>query len=487
MRINVLILMIIFIFVSLIIIPIGVVTTFGDIEIESIIFHLFMPQKNSANDWIYSILPFLFLDIFISIILYLLRHNKKVIFIYITFFIFYIPYLDKHFSVMNYFKSLYNESSFIEKNYIFPLERLPKKIYGKKRNLIIIQVESLETSFQDKKNGGLCDENYISELTQLARENISFSSSSDKIIGAIVLPETGWTMGGVVAETAGIPLKSYKLHTAQEQIGNTYGKYVSFLDGVISLGDILKLYEYKNYFILGTSKDFAGQDIYFKNHGQYTIFDIKDITKELHVKKVETKWWGLFDKDLFAFSKQKILNIAKQKEPFSIFIQTIDTHRDGVLSPDCQPKYDKNIKNVYACASSHINDFISWCKKQAFFKNTTIVIVGDHCNMSQSLFKKGINKKTGYYEGTERRIYNVFINSMIKPEKGKKRYFSTMDIFPSIIASLGITIEGNRLGLGTNLFSKRDTLLEEKGYDTLYSELRKKSHFYNKKLLYHKK
>lgn len=54
---------------------------------------------------------------------------------------------------------------------------------------------------------------------------------------------------------------------------------------------------------------------------------------------------------------------------------------------------------------------------------------------------------------TDRKIYNVFINSAVLPAQEKNRQFTTLDFFPSTLASLGVTIEGDRLGLGTNLFS----------------------------------
>ena len=42
-----------------------------------------------------------------------------------------------------------------------------------------------------------------------------------------------------------------------------------------------------------------------------------------------------------------------------------------------------------------------------------------------------------------------------------------MDMFPTTIASLGATIEGDRLGLGTNLFSGEQTLAEKLTFDQL--------------------
>ena len=478
----------IFITVSLLFIPFGIIHTFGDIELESIIFHIFMPQKDMSLDWLKEMSIFITLTSILSILLIIcsfkfLRIKKYFYGVMLGFLFFDFYYVNKHFSVFDCIYNQFTASRFIKDNYVSPLKVIPPHMDRKRQNLIIIQVESLETSFQDKENGGLLDINYIPELTQLAKENTSFSSS-DLISGAVVLPETGWTMGGVVAETAGIPLKSYKIHKNNDQIGNRFNKYVSFLDGVVSLGDILNSYGYDNYFILGSSKSFAGQDVYFKKHGNYKIFDHNYIRKNMRVEKPQKNWWGLLDKDVFEFSKKKITEISKKDKPFSIFIQTIDSHRDGFLSPDCPQKYNKFVKNVYACVSFHLNDFILWIKGQEFFQDTTIVIVGDHCNMNNTLFSKNISNETGYYEGTERRIYNTFINPVIKPVQEKNRSFSTMDMFPTILAALGVKIKGERLGLGTNLFSDRRTLLEEYGYQYLYQELRKKSHFYNKKLLY---
>ena len=53
-----------------------------------------------------------------------------------------------------------------------------------------------------------------------------------------------------------------------------------------------------------------------------------------------------------------------------------------------------------------------------------------------------------------------------------------MDVFSTTLAALGFTIEGDRLGLGTNLFSARETLAEQLGYDYLNNELGKSSLYY---------
>lgn len=63
------------------------------------------------------------------------------------------------------------------------------------------------------------------------------------------------------------------------------------------------------------------------------------------------------------------------------------------------------------------------------------------------------------------------------------RSFSTLDLFPTTLSALGVSIEGNRLGLGTNLFSEEMTLMEKLGFDEFSNELSKTSSFYNQQIM----
>lgn len=62
--------------------------------------------------------------------------------------------------------------------------------------------------------------------------------------------------------------------------------------------------------------------------------------------------------------------------------------------------------------------------------------------------------------------------------------FGTFDMFPTTLAAMGVTIEGDRLGLGTNLFSDKKTLTEIHSFAFLNKELQKKSTFYNEEFLH---
>ena len=148
----------------------------------------------------------------------------------------------------------------------------------------------------------------------------------------------------------------------------------------------------------------------------------------------------------------------------------MDTHfPDGYVCRLCRREFGKNqYANVFACASSQLADFVNWAKTQPWYENTTIVVTGDHPTMDHD-FCKDVPKSY------VRRVYTAYINSPIAPARRERREYSSFDDFPTTLASLGVEIEGERLGLGTNLYSDQPTLMEKFGRDYEREELKKRS------------
>ena len=73
----------------------------------------------------------------------------------------------------DYVESQGEYSTFIDDNYVNPMD-VTLSFPEKKRNLIYIFLESMETTFADEENGGAFEENVIQELTALAQENEDF-------------------------------------------------------------------------------------------------------------------------------------------------------------------------------------------------------------------------------------------------------------------------------------------------------------------------
>ena len=358
------------------------------------------------------------------------------------------------------------KTSFFEKYYVDP-SNVEVSFKGKKKNLIYIYVESLETNTMSIENGGVFEESYIPNLERLAKDNINFSSN-DKLGGMIEVENTGWTMAALVAQTAGIPFKI-------PIDGNSYNSERS-LPGAYSLGQILKDNGYKNYFMMGSDGDFGGRKKYFEQHGGYEIYDYYYAINDQFIPKDYKVWWGYEDKKLFAYAKKKLLDISKNDEPFNFTILTADTHfTDGYIDETCIEKFDNKYANSFYCSDTKINNFIEWVKKQDFYKDTTIVIVGDHLTMQEGLYPANA--------ASQRYIYNAIINSSVESDNTKNRKFTHFDMYPTTLAAMGADINGEKLGLGVNLFSDKMTLIEKLGYDELNKNMIVKSDYYNKCIL----
>ena len=363
-----------------------------------------------------------------------------------------------------------DKSSIFEKYYINP-HNVDVKFSNNKKNLIYIFVESLEMSDVGINNGGGMQNSYIPNLEKLALENINFSNN-DKLGGAIQVDGVGWTVGGMVAQTAGTSLK-LRIQ------GNTYSGYSHFLPGVYSLGEILKDNGYKNYIMMGSDATFGGRREYFQEHGDYEIFDYDCVLENQLVPDNYHEWWGFEDNKMFEFAKEKLLNISNESTPFNFTMLTADTHfTDGYIDKSCEEEltFDNHYANSFYCSDKMIYDFIEWIKMQDFYKDTVVIISGDHLTMQGDFTDNLVNNY-------ERVVYNSFLNVNIDTKNTKNRLFTTMDMYPTTLAAMGATISGDRLGLGTNLFSGKKTLLESLGFDKMDKEIKKNSDYYNKYIL----
>ena len=442
-------------------------TTFAFVSIDETIFQLTTPIGNASanilNSLIYrNFLVALILSILIYIVIIIVfKHIKNKKSFLISLIILSICLISFCLYKIGFFSYLYNTftySDFIDKNYVDP-KKTNITFPEEKKNLVYIYVESLESTYFNKDLGGGSKYNYIKPLNEITKENISFSDT-EKFGVTTMVPGTTWTTGSMVAQTSGLPLK------VRFDFNN---RNSNMLDNAYSLGDILSDNGYNQMYMIGSDKSFGNRYTYINNHGNYQIYDDATAKKKGKIDKDYHVWWGYEDSKLFEYAKEEITNLASKDKPFNFTMLTANTHHvGGYLEKDCKKRFKDNYHNVIYCSSLQIRDFVTWLQKQDFYEDTIIVIVGDHVSMEPNL----------YPEGTNRKAYNVFINSQIEPVNNTNRDFTNMDYFPTILASMGVEIEGDRLGLGTNLFSDKKTLLEEYGYNNFVKEIDKNSKYY---------
>ena len=248
---------------------------------------------------------------------------------------------------------------------------------------------------------------------------------------------------------------------------------INFVPGVTNLTSILKDAGYHTSLMVGSDASFGGRKTYYETHGCDEIYDIVTAWKDGIVPSGYFVWWGMEDLYLFEYAKQELTEIAAQDQPFAFTMLTVDTHHIGGYQCEyCTDEYEETYEQSISCSSRQVLDFLQWLQEQPFYENTTVVITGDHCSMDKGYFDRNVD------EDYQRMVYNVIINAPVSSSNTKNRQYCAMDLFPTTLAALGCQIQGNRLGLGTNLYSNVPTLAEKYGIERFNELLGRSSDYY---------
>lgn len=351
------------------------IENFSDLSFAEIVFHLKVPMEGTSTDMvseyfkakssilIITVLCLVAANICILKIKQLLLNRLTYIFSFdcsmIAFLLIGGMCLNQ-LGMVEYLKNQMESSKFIEDNYVKP-DTVNVTFPEKKRNLIYIFMESMESTFISKDEGGAMNYNLIPELTKLAQDNTNFSEDS-MVGGSYATYGSNWTVGAMVTQTSGLPL------LLPIDI-NSYGDYVSFLPGAVTLGEILQKAGYNQELMVGSDVNFGGRGLYFSQHGNYKLWDYQTAKDEGKISQDYRVWWGFEDKKLYEYAKDEITKIADKDEPFNFTMLTVDTHHIGGYKCDlCGDKYDDQYENVLACASAQVDKFVKWLQKQDFYE-----------------------------------------------------------------------------------------------------------------------
>ena len=493
------ILTVIFVFLGLLLVRVAlwVPETFGDIPFEQVVFHLLVPlvgtDTSFVDSFIQECLPLPSIVSGLFLILCILKdwqvgkdikngefkHKTYNTLIIITtvacLFIFGFGVTDCIYAVGidQYWYNIVHPSKIYEEDYVDPAS-VQYTFPEQKRNLVYIFMESMETTYEDYENGGAFEESLIPELNLLANQNLTFSYGNKDNNGFYVPSMSGWTAAAMVGQTSGVPLNI-------PIDANGYVSEDNFLPGTYSIGQILEANGYQNELLIGSDGGFGGRKFYFKQHGNFNIVDYYTAIKNGWIDKDYRAWWGYEDLKLFEFAKTELTRLASVGQPFNFNMLTADTHFvGGYPCSECEDLYGDQYSNVIRCSSKHVTELVQWIQEQPWYENTTIVLAGDHKCMDSDWFKN--IEARGY----TRKCYYAIVNPAIQPETQKSRKITTYDLFPTTLASLGVTFNNDRLGLGTNLYTQTPTLIEKLGYKKLDKELTRHSNYYDKYILYGK-
>ena len=276
---------------------------------------------------------------------------------------------------------------------------------------------------------------------------------------------SSWTIAGMVASQCGIPLMVSGSAWDGYRRWNSMAGMSSFLSRATCLGDILKDYGYYLVYMGGCYSHFAGKGTFYDTHKFDEVLGLSSLLPLLSDPDYKTGW-GLYDDSLFDQAVKKFISLYESKQPFGLFLLTLDTHQatkgpsescDGMV-------YEKNphdMFNAIKCTDYLVYNFVQKIMDYDHFHNTIIVILSDHLALKNvATYKLDRGKRTNLFmvlfpDGRSKKI----------DKKG-----STFDVGCTLLNFLDL--ETDHLGLGRNLLDDKVTTFVEQfpdHYDELHN------------------
>lgn len=446
--------------------------TFGQVSYEQFLFHAMAPSEGVNMEMIFSYLrqvgwALLFAALYIFVLFKLCAKDKfkplKIVSLALL-----VPYL-----LVSLFYVEYNHG--IAAYYTRPASKLIEENYkrvtpddvvfpGKRHNLILVILESMEETYNNKEVFG---RQLMPNLDKLRSQHTSFYGF-DHFLG------TGWTIAALTSFFFGVPLKL-------PIDGNSYDAKVTnaFLPGAMSILEVLESHGYKIDVFMGSRATFSGKDNLFKTHTRgATLHDLHYFgANHQDISPQDMIDWGLRDSYIYARAREFLAANYNQDFAgnFMVIIETVDTHspKDYYVAPGNPQKFG-DFRDAVIMADKMAAGFVAWAMKQPFAKDTTIIVMGDHDLMAFSIADIDMP------DYAEREIYNVFINPVPSiARQQQKRSFASFDLAPTILESVGASLPEGRFGIGVSLFGDSPTVYETLGYDAMAEEMDKPCVFYN--------
>ena len=304
-----------------------------------------------------------------------------------------------------------------------------KKYFGKEKgkNVIIIQVESLENAVINKTING---QEITPNLNQLAKDGLYFNNYYTQVGPGNTADAEFSTMDSL-----------YPLPDDVVFIDYAKNQYKALPQLLVSNG-------YKTYSLHGDVPTFWNRSNIYPQIGYQKAFGLEDYVVTRPVGKGPS---DLGDEDLFS---QSLPRLESFKKPFMATLITMSSHTPFILPDDLQTlkipsdttlnfEQQQYLESVHY-ADKAIGEFIDGLKKDGLYDNSLILIWGDHgsfTNISQAL-----NENNIIPELTGSQVPMILLTPNTKLKGITNIPGSHLDIYPTITNLLGINSPKTILG-----------------------------------------
>ncbi len=317
---------------------------------------------------------------------------------------------------------------------------------GNKPNIVLVICESFSAYKSSMYNNPLNTTPYFNEL---CKNGVFFDRCFTPAYG---------TARGVWATITGIPDVESPKTASRNPNAVDQNTIINSFSG------------YDNFYFLGGSATWANiRGVLTNNIKNLKLYEENDYA----AKKIDV--WGISDKNLFLESNRIL---KQQTKPFFAVIQTADNHRPYTIPAEDKDEFkmlsysSDSLKrfgfesneemNAFRYTDFGYQKFMEAAKKEAYFKNTIFVFVGDHgirYNGSLEYFPKAWTEQGLTCEHVPLLFYAP---GLLKPQRISS-VASQIDILPTIASLAKIPYTNN--SMGRNLF---DTLVPLSEYKSVF-------------------
>ncbi|HET6632467.1 MAG TPA: sulfatase-like hydrolase/transferase [Rhodanobacteraceae bacterium] len=293
------------------------------------------------------------------------------------------------------------------------------------RNVVWIYLESIERSYlDDQRFPGL-----MPNVNRLRKQGLDFT-------GFRTFPGATYTISGLFSSQCGAPFLinsvfgTANVDTLHFVPGNDATGKATFHPELACFGDVLHAAGYDQTVLSGADLGFTDKRALFALHGYDHTLGSREI-EALHDGDLPTEGWGLHDDDLYRQALATYKRKEQQDKPFSIVVETVDTHRpEGFVMPECRhyAAIDNPMLDAVHCADQLLGHFIDELSAEPQFADTVVVVMGDHIAM--------YNTASRLYPPDDQRQPFLMILNAGQGERPARMYH--MDVAPTVLARMGV-------------------------------------------------
>lgn len=319
---------------------------------------------------------------------------------------------------------------------------------GKGKNLIVIQVESLQDFVINRDYEGQA---ITPHLNQLVSEGVYFNRYYQQL-------GKGNTSDAEFASLNSL----YPVLFGQA--------YTQFKDNTFyGLGAMLKDQRYRTAYFHGNDGSFYSRRDIYKNQGFEDFYELKDY----QYAQEQLSSFGLDDE---SFMIQSLDKIKDYQEPFFTFLITLTSHHPYDIKEEMKElqlsKKDEGTLFGNYLQAVHYTDkaiglFIEGLKKEGLYDNSVIAIYGDHygLNCKNTAVSPRMKEFLGYaYDFDEMMNIPLIIRSHGMEPRILERVGGQVDFLPTIAHVMGMEEGLTPYVLGDNLFNDEKGLVPQQSY-----------------------